>query len=123
MLHITEKDRERILVALSTVAALVAIGTLTMRYAEGWSWVDSFYFTTMTVTTVGHGELYPTSDASKIIQSLLAFAGVMMVVYSMSVVGRIYFRQAESFPVTKEITAKMHNVGRGKRKKGGIFPF
>ncbi len=86
------RDRVRIVAALTTVAMLLAIGTTTVHYLEGWSWVDSMYFTAMTVTTVGHGELYPTSEASKIMAVMLAFGGIMIVVYSMSVVGSIFFR-------------------------------
>ncbi len=95
MPQLTNRDIRRIAVALSAVLGLILIGSYSVHRLEGWGWVDSFYFTVMTVSTVGFGELFPTSDATKILQSFLALAGVMVVVYSMSVVGSIFFRQAE----------------------------
>jgi voltage-gated potassium channel len=118
MAEIHVRDRNRIMAALTSIAMLVLIGTVTTHYLESWSWVDSFYFTAMTVTTVGHGELYPSGDATKILQVLLAFAGVMIVVYSMSVVGSIFFRQTSSSPVAKEIAQRVH-----KMREHGLHQF
>ena len=44
---------------------LLAVGTIVYRLLEDWSWVDSLYFSTVAVTTVGFGDLAPSSDASK----------------------------------------------------------
>ncbi|CAN5863566.1 hypothetical protein BH23ACT4_BH23ACT4_07370 [soil metagenome] len=43
---------------------------------EGWSWVDSFYFTVVTLTTVGYGDLAPSGDISKLFTVFLIVAGV-----------------------------------------------
>ena len=55
---------------------ILAIATGFYRLAEGWSWVDSFYFSATTLTTIGHAELLPSSDFSKIFTVLLVFIGV-----------------------------------------------
>src|SRR3972149_6607397 len=44
--------------------------------AEGWSLVDSFYFSSTTLITIGHAELLPSSDLSKIFTVFLSFVGV-----------------------------------------------
>jgi hypothetical protein len=47
---------------------LVLLVTGTMFYVlhEGWSIVDALYFCVMTMSTVGYGDLTPTSSLSKI---------------------------------------------------------
>ena len=54
----------------------LATGTVTFHYIEGWSWVDSFYFSSVAGTTVGFGDLAPTTDASKLISVAYIFLGV-----------------------------------------------
>ena len=36
------------------------------RWLEDWSWVDSLYFSVVAITTVGFGDLTPSTDASKL---------------------------------------------------------
>ena len=55
---------------------LLAAGTVTFHYIEGWSWVDSLYFSSVAGTTVGFGDLAPTTDASKLISVVYIFLAV-----------------------------------------------
>lgn len=66
------------ILASAALSVLVA-GTIVYRVLEGWSWVDSFYFCTVAVTTVGFGDLTPTTDASKLFTVLYIFSGVAVV--------------------------------------------
>jgi hypothetical protein len=62
---------------LSTLAVvLLSTGTIAYRFMEDWTWVDSFYFSSIAVTTVGFGDLTPTSDVAKIFTVLYIFSGV-----------------------------------------------
>ena len=45
---------------------ILLTGTIFYHSIEGWSWVDSLYFSVMTLATVGYGDLIPTTAASKI---------------------------------------------------------
>lgn len=40
-------------------------GALIIAYLEGWPWYDAFYYTVVTATTIGLGDLHPTSELSK----------------------------------------------------------
>ena len=74
----------------STMITLIAVGTVVYRYMEEWSWVDSFYFTVCTITTVGYGDLVPTSDMSKVFTAVYALAGVSLALASLGIVGSTY---------------------------------
>jgi hypothetical protein len=55
---------------------ILAVGTVVYHYVEGWSWVDSFYFCAVAGSTVGFGDLAPTTDASKLFTVLYLFSAV-----------------------------------------------
>ncbi len=61
-----------------SAAALVviAIGTVSYHFLEDWSWVDSLYFSVVAVTTVGFGDLVPTTDAAKLFTVAYVIAGI-----------------------------------------------
>lgn len=61
-----------------TVAALAMLGgsTVFFRYQEGWSWIDAWFFTVTTVSTVGYGNLVPATDLGKIATTVLIFCGI-----------------------------------------------
>ncbi len=54
------------LLTLVGARLLVVTGTVVYRWLEDWSWVDSVYFSVVAMTTVGFGDLTPTTDASKV---------------------------------------------------------
>lgn len=53
-------------VLLFATIAVLAFGTVFYYYAEDWSWVDSIYFCTITLATIGFGDLTPTKDFTKL---------------------------------------------------------
>lgn len=55
---------------------VIGVGTVFYRVVEGWSWVDSVYFTVVTLTTVGFGDLHPTHDISKLFTIVFILVGV-----------------------------------------------
>ena len=48
---------------------------------EGWSFVDSLYFSISTLTTVGYGDIVPVTVAGKIFTIFYIFIGVNIVFY------------------------------------------
>ena len=44
---------------LATTLIVLAMGTAVYHYLEGWSWLDSAYFSVITFTTVGYGDFSP----------------------------------------------------------------
>lgn len=72
---------EGFLTALETLIILLASGTIFYNRVEGWTPFDSFYFTVVTITTVGYGDLHPTSTLSKAFTIVLLFMGVGLGLY------------------------------------------
>jgi voltage-gated potassium channel len=56
--------------------AVMVIGTLGFKFLENLSFFDAFYFTIATISTVGYGDIYPTSTASKIFCIVLIIIGL-----------------------------------------------
>lgn len=54
----------------------VALGTIIYSVREGWSIIDSFYFSVMTLTTIGFGDLAPTSPGMRIYTTVYAVMGI-----------------------------------------------
>ncbi len=61
---------------LYSVAVVVGMGTVFYRTVEGWSWIDSLFFTVVTLTTVGYGDLSPTGPGSKLFTVTFILLGV-----------------------------------------------
>lgn len=70
---------------------LILFGTWFYHRTEGWSGVDSLYFTVMTVTTVGFGDLVPTHDFSKLMTALYSIVSIPLVIFCFGVLARGYF--------------------------------
>jgi voltage-gated potassium channel len=77
-------SRARIRLGLGAVGALVAIGTVVFHLLEGWSIADSFYVTAQTVTTVGFGDLSPSTLYGRIFASIFMLLGVGVVLYALT---------------------------------------
>jgi hypothetical protein len=69
------KDARYRALTISVVLTL-SVGTLFYRLVEGWGWLDSLYFSVITLTTVGYGDLAPSKPASKVFTILFIFAGI-----------------------------------------------
>lgn len=63
------------LIGLAAVS-LIVVGTFVYSGIEGWSLVDSLYFSVIAVTTVGFGDLSPTTDGSKLFTVLYVLTGI-----------------------------------------------
>ena len=58
------------------VVVTLASGAVFYRVAEGWSLFDSFYFSVITLTTIGYGDLSPSTTAGKIFTIVYIFVGL-----------------------------------------------
>ncbi len=85
------KERElnlKILTLGATVLSMLLLGAVVFSFLEEWTLLDSFYFVSMTATTVGYGDFTPTHALSKIITIAYSMSIVPLVLYAFSMVAR-----------------------------------
>ena len=68
--------------ALLAIVFVLSLGTFGYQIVEGWPFLDSFYMTVITLTTVGFGEVRPLSNEGRIFTIILIFLGVGVVTYA-----------------------------------------
>lgn len=67
------------LLAMLTLSLLL-VGTWVFHRVEGWSYLDSFYFSAISLATVGYGDFTPTTAAGKLLTVFYIFAGFGLLV-------------------------------------------
>lgn len=66
----------KIRAAAGLFLTILAGSTVFFRLVEGWGWVDAYYFSVVTMATVGYGDLAPATDLGKIGATVLIFLGI-----------------------------------------------
>ena len=61
---------------LFTTSIILAIGSVSYHYIEGWGWIDSVYFSIITLTTIGYGDISPQTDAGKLFTIFYILIGI-----------------------------------------------
>ena len=68
---------------------IIGIGAALYHWLEGWSWLDSVYFVVITLTTVGYGDLHPTTPATKMITIFYGLNGIILILMLFDVVRKL----------------------------------
>lgn len=63
-------------VLLVLLGLYTSLGAVFYHFQEGWDWLDSFYFTVITLSTVGYGDFSPQTDLGKLFTIPFIFIGV-----------------------------------------------
>lgn len=59
-------------------ASMIGVGAALYHWLEGWSWLDSFYFVIITLTTIGYGDFSPTKPITKLITIFYGINGIIL---------------------------------------------
>ena len=87
------------------VAVYIAAGGAIFAATEGWRYVDGIYFATVTITTVGYGDLNPTSAFGRFFAILYCMCGALSVL-GMLLSLTVQFREI-AIKRTQLMTAKL----------------
>jgi voltage-gated potassium channel len=109
-----EEITRSLIFAVSLILILHLVGVIAYAYLEGWNWVDSVYFVSSTITTVGYGEIVPTTVESKLFTTIFMWAGISVGFYLIFMIAR--YRES------KLDTRLFSFLSRFSKKPGPIIP-
>ena len=76
-LEVEFRKNRGILRVVGVFALLILIGgAIFYNKVEGLGWIDAFYFCTITLTTIGYGDIAPQTDAGKLFTMMYALIGI-----------------------------------------------
>ena len=105
----------RIATLFLLLALVIFGGMVFFRAVEGWGWIDAYFFTVVTLSTVGYGNLVPQTEIGKIGTTIFIFLGlgifalVIQQIGSLAVIRREARRQARR-AAKRQIEAEMKEV-------------
>jgi hypothetical protein len=92
--------------------AVFGIGTVSYHFIEDWSLLDSMYFCTVTLATIGYGDLVPTTDAGRAFTVFYIFMGLGIVAGFLTAIARApYLAQMQQL-------ARQEGLAPDERPKG-----
>lgn len=68
--------RTNVGISLVLILILFIVGASVYHSVEGWTWLESIYFMTVTFTTVGYGDLVPKTDYGRLFTIVIIWAGI-----------------------------------------------
>lgn len=85
-----ERNRaiQRLRILIFLLLAVYTLGTVGYVLIEGWDWMDAFYMTAITLTTVGFGEVQTLSPIGRLYTIFLIIIGIGGVSYSFVLIGQ-----------------------------------
>ncbi len=58
------------------LVTLITISTIFFHHVEGWSYFESYYYTIVTIATVGYGDFVPTTTLGRFAATILILLGI-----------------------------------------------
>lgn len=83
----TNLGRRQLLVGVFQVVFVLVLGTFTISLVEEWTIIDSVYFCSVVLFTIGYGDVSPRTSAGKVITILYCIAGISFVANLVSLLG------------------------------------
>ncbi|MFT7667245.1 MAG: voltage-gated potassium channel, partial [Patiriisocius sp.] len=76
----------KVYVAILLLLAVFMAGVFGYRFISEYSWIDAFYMTVISITTVGFGEVVSLDDVAKLFTSTLILSSIFILAYAISVI-------------------------------------
>jgi hypothetical protein len=109
-----DKVKRKLFYALLLLATIYIIAIELFHYVEGWDWLDSIYFTTSTITTVGYGDITPQTQLGRMITIPLMLVGIAVGLYAIYAI-QDYGKHSLS-EMGGIVDGQVESVGRERRR-------
>lgn len=109
--------RKRIGILILVFILIVILGTFSYHKVEGWRYLDSFYFTFVTVATIGYGDFTPQTDLGKIFTVFFSLTGIIMIFVLISMIGDLLIGRHFQRHVETHLKRVSYNNRLKKRKR------
>ena len=103
-------NKEAVVIIVVALVLILIGGTTFYHYVEGWSWLDSYFFTVITLSTVGYGSLVPATALGKIATTVLIFLGLG--VFALAI------QQLSHFTINRRIEARRRARENARKTDG-----
>lgn len=87
-MHDTIESAKRFRWVASLAASVLGLGTVFYHAVENLSWLDALYFSTITLTTVGYGDITPKTNLGKLFTIFYVLFGVGIIAATLNVLLR-----------------------------------
>lgn len=101
------KRHSHVFMVFAFVVVYIILLAVIAYAEEGWTFGDSMYFSVVTISTIGYGDLVPTTTTTKVFAGISSFVGVGAFFYLISTFS---FRDAID-------TSSSHTQATLKKKK------
>jgi len=114
-----QEVRRNLMLSIMLLLILFIVGIYFYHEFEGWNYLDTIYFMSMTITTVGFGDIVPQTDLGKIFTVLVVWIGISIAfffIYSLAA----YRESTIDKTFDKQILERlriMKNIALAKEKK------
>ena len=76
----------RVRALLALTACLIGGASVFYHWAEGWGWLDSVYFSVITIATVGYGDFSPHTAIGKVFTIFYVLSGLGLFVATVTAI-------------------------------------
>lgn len=84
-------------------------GTIAYWRFEDWTIIEALYFSVVTLTTVGYGDLHPTHPGTQIFKIIYILTGLGVFVALLAAPAQQHIKQkAEATPLRERASARRH---------------
>lgn len=88
---------------------IILIGTIFYRLVEGLNWLDAVYFSIITLTSVGYGDISPQTDIGKVFTSVYILVGIGIIFGFINAVYKHQLSNIRDEPTRRKRRMKDHH--------------
>lgn len=92
--------------SLVVLSSILLTSTVIFHFLEGWPLLTCLYFTAATITTVGYGDVVPTTEAGRLLSVIVMFSGIGVASYALGDIIQLVFRGELSLAIKEDVLRK-----------------